>query len=530
MNGNRSLGAAGLRAVLLAVFVLGLAAPAVAAATPTVGAPTATVKFLTSVSFKGTANLTSDVVRVELVLDFEGSTRSQVADVPTSTTSGTANLAYVLDTPSGSILPNTDISARFRLTLGDGSTILGPSTMVHYDDTRYAWKTVTGEFVRVHYTEGGSSFGQRAVKIADDAIREVSTLLGVSETDPIDFFVYADRTAFYDVLGPATRENVGGEALPNIRTLFANIEPSAVNDPWVGIVIPHELTHLVFDTAVHNAYHYPPRWLNEGIAVYLSESYGSSDRNAVRRAADDGSIMPLRALTAQFPTTAERFSLAYSESVAAVAFMVDKYGRDAMVSLVRAYAGGVSDDEAFKAALGTDTAGFEADWLASLGAPVPSPYGPMPAPAGPLPSGWGGAAPTAGTAPGDSVSSSPDASPAEAPLPRANGSTDGAIAVAALVVLGLVGASIVMWLRRRAKVRTTVATAAPPATGEPVWSSPFRSPASPGAADATEGPGATDATPAASSPEAPGSIERYPDAPPPDPYPDASPPREEPPA
>ena len=41
--------------------------------------------------------------------------------------------------------------------------------------------------------------------------------------------------------------------------------PSEIDDAWVEIVIPHELTHLVFDTAVDNPYHFPPRWLNEGL-------------------------------------------------------------------------------------------------------------------------------------------------------------------------------------------------------------------------------------------------------------------------
>jgi hypothetical protein len=40
-------------------------------------------------------------------------------------------------------------------------------------------------------------------------------------------------------------------------------------------VVPHELVHLVFDTAVKNPYHFPPRWLNEGLAVYLSEGNGT---------------------------------------------------------------------------------------------------------------------------------------------------------------------------------------------------------------------------------------------------------------
>ena len=49
---------------------------------------------------------------------------------------------------------------------------------------------------------------------------------GVTETDPIDFFIYADQDAFYDALGPGTRENVGGQANAEIRTLFALITPS----------------------------------------------------------------------------------------------------------------------------------------------------------------------------------------------------------------------------------------------------------------------------------------------------------------
>ena len=37
----------------------------------------------------------------------------------------------------------------------------------------------------------------------------------------------------------------------------------------------------MFDTAVDNPYHFPPRWLNEGLAVYLSVGYDTSDRSAV---------------------------------------------------------------------------------------------------------------------------------------------------------------------------------------------------------------------------------------------------------
>ncbi len=459
----RSLGRRGqvLVATALVIGALGPVAEIAFAAAPSTGAPTATVVFLDAITFRGSAILNDDVVRVEIVIDVEGATRSFVAEVPVATNSGATNLTYGLLTPGGEIAPNTDVTAHFRLTLRDGSMVSGRPVTVHYDDTRFQWQTLTGEFVTVHWVDGGRAFGQRALKIGDDAVREVSSLLGVTDIDPIDFYIYGDRTAFYDVLGPGARESVGGEAHPEIRTLFANIGAAAVDDPWVGTVIPHELTHLVFDSAVKNAYHYPPRWLNEGIAVYESEGYGPSDRGAVRSAVGNGTIMPLRALTAQFPTVRDRFYLAYSESVSAVQFLVERYGRDAMVALVKVYANGVSDDEAFLTALGVDTSGFEKAWLDSIGAPEPSPFGPQPAPAGPLPIGWSGAAPTPGTAPAASLS--PDATPRpESPEGGVDPSGDETLlAVLALLLVG--GAAV--WARYKFGGRRVVA--APPVVATP---------------------------------------------------------------
>jgi hypothetical protein len=90
------------------------------------------------------------------------------------------------------------------------------------------------------------------------------------------------------------------------------------------------------------------------------------------QAAKDGSIIPLDGLAGAFPTTRERFFLAYAESVSAVDRIVRVSGRDALVKLIRSYRDGVSDDDAFRAALGRDVAGFQADWLAG-GPPGVSP-------------------------------------------------------------------------------------------------------------------------------------------------------------
>ena len=266
-----------------------------------------------------------------------------------------------------------------------------------YQDTTHDWRKVKGDLMTVHWYAGGDAFASKALQIGEKAISDTAALLGRDRDRAVDFYIYGDQDSFRAALGPGTRENVGGQAHADIRTLFALITPEEIDQPWVGVVIPHELVHLVFDTAVHNPYRFPPRWLNEGLAVYLSEGYGSQRRDRVESAASASELIPLVALGGQFPTESTGRFLAYAEAVSAIDYLVREQGQDALVALVTAYADGLTDDEAFTARSGEDLGEFQAGWLADLGPTVPKEYGPQPAPAGPLPSGWSGPAPTNGT-------------------------------------------------------------------------------------------------------------------------------------
>lgn len=429
---------------LFAVAWLRVSPPPVRAADPvTFGTATVTSTFLTGISISEPVSMPWDAQRIEVLVRIGDSTRTFTT--PMSLRAGGTDFEYRLATPSGSIIPNTLVTMAFRVTLSDGTSVTGPTSSVRYEDTRYTWQTITGSLVRVHWIDGSRAFGQGALAIAETAVRNAAALLGVSETEPIDFFIYGDRTAFYDVLGPATRENVGASAFPEIRTVIANISTTNPSDRTVTVYLPHELTHVVFGDATSNPYHQPLLWLNEGLAVYLSQGYDSGSRWRVNSAVGGGTLMPLTALSGQFPTSADRFTLAYDEAVSAVDFMVRTYGRDAVVKLIRTYATGVSDDEAFEAGIGVDQAGFERAWLASLGAPAPSPYGPQPAPAGPLPSGWTAAAPTAGAI------ESPVA--AVASLAPGNGSSTGTGGDSLILLAGVGIAIAVIAIAAEAAVR-----------------------------------------------------------------------------
>jgi hypothetical protein len=446
------------RTAVVAALLMAVAAPPVAAADPvTFGKPDASSSFGKSIAFDQPIELSARPERVEILLESGDAAGPSIVETEPPA-AGRSTLHFEVDLAEGHVVPNTTFTARWRVTATDGTVTLGPALTHTYDDDRIDWQTLRGDVVRVHWSEGGDAFGRRALDIGDTAVRETAALLGVTEADPIDFYIYADQEQFYDALGPGTRENVGGEAHSDIRTMFALITPSEIDDTWVDIVVPHELSHLVFATAIDNPYHEPPHWLNEGLAVYLSQGFDSSDRELVQRVAVEGTIIPLEGLAGAFPTTRDRFFLAYAESTAAVDFMVKTYGRDALIGLIRSYATGVTDDEAFTAATGLDTAGFERAWLASLGAGAPVRHGPQPAPAGPIPEAWGGAAPAPSVGP--ATTGSPVTPPSNAPANP--GGDSGSLVMPILLLIlaaAVVGGAAVL---RRRSARTDAAPPPPP--------------------------------------------------------------------
>lgn len=430
-----------------AALLLPFSAAAAHAADPTItlGAPTARDTFNESITFTVPITTSSRLNRVELRLRFPDSIGPFIVTVGTPAP-GAQTLHYTLDiTGDGHIVPNTVIVATWMAyASADAPPVASAPMTFRYVDDRFAWKTVTGDIVAVHWYSGPESFARKALAIGEQAIRDTSTLLGVTETQPIDFYIYGDEAAFRDALGPGTRENVGGQALPELRTLFTFITPAQINDPWVGIVVPHELTHLVFETAVRNPFRSPPRWLNEGLAVYLSQGYDSSDRGLVADAVRSGDLLPLSALGSQFPTEPDKTSLAYAESVSAIDYLVRTKDKATLVNLVLAYRDGLTDDEAFTRVLGVDVAGFQQGWLASIGAKTPIRFGPQPEPSGPVPPGWDAAVP--GDSP--SASTAPSAStPGSTAVPSTGGDAgSGGDMTVVLLAIVVVSASMLAGL------------------------------------------------------------------------------------
>ncbi len=414
-----------LRAAAAALLVVGLLPGGVAAASPTFETPTATATFGTGVTFTQAFESPVPLARVEVLLTFPDSLGPFVAQAAGATAAGPRELTFRWSLgDDGHLVPNTPDHAPaggWCRRTGRRRRSAGPAVRVVYEDTRFDWRTVAGRpgpaalvrglrrvrAARPRDRRAGGPGGRGLPRGHRDPIRSTST------STP-------SRAPSTTRLAPARARTWAARPTRTSGRCSPSSARTTSTDPWVGIVIPHELTHLVFDTAVRNPYHFPPRWLNEGVAIYLSEGY-----TAVRSERADRGRRVRRA--AHAPPGAGR---PVPDDVRAVrpGLRGEHLGGRLPGPPEGHRRAGLADQQLCRRRhattrrslppSGTDLAGFESAWLDDLGAAAPVQHGPQPAPAGPLPPGLGAgaspAAPGATVAPGAAPVPSPGDGPSDA--------------------------------------------------------------------------------------------------------------------
>ena len=126
-------------------------------------------------------------------------------------------------------------------------------------------------------------------------------------------------------------------------------------------LIKHEYTHLALEDRLNHVE--PPRWLNEGLAMYIAFEWGWASNIALSQAAVFDMVVPLREIEKinRFPEGRAR--TAYAQSFMAVKYLLEQYGFDSFNILLDNLKNRASIDEALMAATGSNYDGFEKEYL-----------------------------------------------------------------------------------------------------------------------------------------------------------------------
>jgi hypothetical protein len=351
--------------LLIVILLIGVLAPvgsSLAAGGIAVSESSAEVEFPDKLDFVLTAESDSDITDVRLFtyverLSYAHVTSEVLIDIVPDRHI-TAEWSWDMR-KTGGMPPGTNIQYWWSILDADGNTLETPPVTLRYDDTRHEWKSVGQNDITLYWYKGDTEFAEELLSAAVEGLDRLYENTGVSITDPIEIYIYANSNDLQSaMIYPQTW--TGGVAYPLYNCVAIGIETSNID--WGLRTIVHELTHLVIHRMTYNPYLDLPVWLDEGLAMYMEGPLTEVFNFYLNQAVENDTLISVRSLSSPFSAYADQSYLSYAESYSLVSMLIDTYGREKMLDLLTVMAGGIDHDEAFKEVYGFDMDGLNEIW------------------------------------------------------------------------------------------------------------------------------------------------------------------------
>jgi hypothetical protein len=275
---------------------------------------------------------------------------------------------WVWDMHKASLPPGAEVTYWWMIEDADGNRFETSPEMMHFDDERYPWQSLTitvlqDSTLTLYWYEGSDSFAQELMDTCQGGLARLTQDIGTYPEKPIKIYIY-DSTSDLQGAMIFPQEWTGGAAFTAFSTIAIGIPTS--NLDWGKRALVHELTHLVVHQATFSPYGQLPIWLDEGLATYNEGELDPVFRSSLEVAILEDELISLRSLCSPFSAETEKARLSYAQSYSLVEYLLSNYGQERMLELLAILKQGSTYDEALTKVYGFDIDGLDAHWRGTL--------------------------------------------------------------------------------------------------------------------------------------------------------------------
>jgi hypothetical protein len=289
-------------------------------------------------------------------------------DIPV-TPASQLELTYTWDPRLQRLPPGAIVTCHWEVSDAIGNLASSASVAVDYEDTRFNWQRLRDGGTEVWWHDAPASLGAEALAIARQAAARQQPFYQASQPVSARIMLYnshAEISAWEPDLPPF----VAAQAFPAAGVAVVATQPSAIEEAWLRAAISHEISRLYFYRTAANPASPTPEWLAEGLALYQEGGDHADEQRLLQAAVLGHQLLPLSALTGDFGNDRTHVAVGDAEAWSAATYLVQQYGANRVLALLRAYRSGQATPQAFASAIGKAPGAFEDDWLAWIGVPL----------------------------------------------------------------------------------------------------------------------------------------------------------------
>jgi hypothetical protein len=324
---------------------------------------TAEIYFPSALVFKIKAESQSDITKIRLHYQVDKMNYAQVTSEAWAdfTPSPTVETEWVWDMRKANLPAGAAVEYWWTIEDESGDRLITPSKVIHFDDLRYSWQRLTTGQISLFWYKGNKSFANELMAACQQALERLTEDTGVYLEKPISIYIYASNE---DLLGAMIfpQEWTGGVAFTEYGIIAIGV-PSDELD-WGKRAVAHELGHMVTHQITFSPYGaiLLPVWLDEGLAMHAEGKPDPYLQSWLKKAIAQQKLISVRSLSSPFSAKPEEAYVSYAESQSLVEFLIQNYGKDKMLHLLKLVKEGNTCDEALTEVYSFDQDGLEELW------------------------------------------------------------------------------------------------------------------------------------------------------------------------
>ncbi|MFN8576519.1 MAG: peptidase MA family metallohydrolase [Candidatus Sericytochromatia bacterium] len=239
---------------------------------------------------------------------------------------------------------------------------------VFFNTNAYSEEYLSKNKINVAFEKKNEKLAQYILETSQDVKNSIKDKIGIDYNKQLNIKISPSKKVFDKETGIQNLD-VQGVAISDIGLVIINSENIVKNsNDDIFKLLEHEFAHIYLgDYISHSSDISFPRWLNEGIAQYVSggtsELFSFSYQNSLQSAFMSNKVLPFSSLIDNFPNTRDSFTLAYAQSISMVQFLVDKYGVDKIKDLIMNIKEENNFYRAFNKTYSIDFSDIEKEWL-----------------------------------------------------------------------------------------------------------------------------------------------------------------------
>ncbi len=194
-------------------------------------------------------------------------------------------------------------------------------------------ETISAGIVEVIFENSDRAAAERSLEVIQEALKQYEEHLPAGN-EPIRIVVCHTHPQFYKYSGTYAQGSIIGLAKPFEGLIAVKAPRILLPDTDYSGTLRHELVHVLL--ARNTNYGYLPKWLNEGIAMTVSEERRWSSVVQMARMFTRGRIIKYPELDFAFraPNSESELGEAYAQAYSMTGYLIDRIGEDEFWDLV----------------------------------------------------------------------------------------------------------------------------------------------------------------------------------------------------